>query len=94
MVERAKVFVTPGPGRKVPLPIPGGGLVPAEGDTVVQTTAVTRLIASGDLVVGKAPEGAPPVTKSTARNKAAPAAAEPAKPAAPEPAVPAVKGEK
>lgn len=92
MVERAKVYVTPGKGVKVPLPIPGGGSVPAEGATVVRNTAVNRLIAHGDLVVGTAPPPGAPVTKTTARVK--PAAVTPGAPAATETAAPATKGEK
>jgi hypothetical protein len=94
MTEQNKVFVTPGAGRKVPLPLPGGGSVPAGGATVVKTLHVVRLIASGDLVEGTAPENVAPVTLRTQRGSAhvTPPAAEPVTPAAPP--APAAKGEK
>jgi hypothetical protein len=50
-----KIFVTVGPGRAVPLPIPGGGSVPGLGGYVSRTLEVERLIEIGDLVVGEPP---------------------------------------
>ena len=53
MFKVDKVFVTPGAGRKTPLPIPGGPLVPAGGRVVPLNVAVQRLIRTGDLVVSQ-----------------------------------------
>ncbi len=56
-----QVYVKPGPGRKVPLPIPGGeGVVPAEGKTVTKSRAVRRLLRTGDLELATAPATAKP----------------------------------
>lgn len=68
MLKIEKIYVVPGAGRKVPLPLPGGGFVPAAGKSLPRTTRIERLIASGDLVVSNAP--------------ASEAAAAPAEPAA------------
>jgi hypothetical protein len=65
MAKTEKVFVTPGPGRKTPLPLPGGGSVPANGTTVVRTLAIERLIRSKDLVVGTSP--AAPAAKTNSK---------------------------
>jgi hypothetical protein len=51
-----KIFVVPGEGRKVPLPLPGGGFVPAAGAWVQKSMHVHRLIRSKDLVEAKPPE--------------------------------------
>jgi len=72
MYKLEKVFVVPGEGRKTPLPLPGGGTIPATGKTVPRSIAVERLIRSGDLVVTEAPP--------------APAPQEPAPAPVPEPA--------
>jgi hypothetical protein len=56
MYQVESVFVVPGAGRLVPLPLPGGGSVPAEGKSVQRTMAVERLITTGDLVIPPAPE--------------------------------------
>lgn len=51
MKPAEKIFVKPGVGRKVPLPIPGtGDKVPAEGKSVVKSRAVRRLLIAKDLV--------------------------------------------
>lgn len=55
MYNPEKIFVTVGAGRKVPLPIPGGGTVPGLGGYVSRTMEVERLLANGDLVLGTAP---------------------------------------
>jgi hypothetical protein len=67
MNETVTIFVVPGAGRKVPLPVPGGRSVPAAGTYVTKTLAVTRLLRTGDLVETTAPEKAEPVTRSTAK---------------------------
>jgi hypothetical protein len=61
-----KVFVVPGAGVKVPLPLPGGGHVPKGGKLLERSFSIERLITSGDLVVGTAPADEPPVTLTTA----------------------------
>ncbi len=60
MYELPKVYVKPGEGRKVPLPVPGGEIIPGLGKEVRRTAAVERLIASGDLVVPDAPKAEAP----------------------------------
>lgn len=63
-----KLFVKPGEGRKVPLPIPGSNLrVPAEGMNVVKTIAVIRLLRVGDLIAVEAPAPAPAAAKQAAK---------------------------
>ncbi len=58
-----KIFVKPGEGRKVPLPIPGTNVrVPADGLNVVKDFAVIRLLRTGDLVAGDKPGAAPATT--------------------------------
>jgi hypothetical protein len=70
-----KVFVKPGEGRRVPLPLPGRlGSVPAAGRMVAKDFAIQRLIRNGDLVVG-APPAAAPETPAPAPAPAAEAAA-------------------
>jgi hypothetical protein len=59
MYELPKVFVKPGEGRKVPLPIAGGEIIHGLGKLVTRTVAVERLIASGDLVVPEPPKAEP-----------------------------------
>ena len=55
-----KIFVKPGEGRKVPLPIPGTSVkVPADGLNVVKGFAVIRLLRVGDLVPATPPAAAP-----------------------------------
>ena len=57
MTELPRVFVKPGEGVKVPLPIPGGqGLVPKEGREVVRDLNVERLLRTRDLVEAKPPK--------------------------------------
>jgi hypothetical protein len=56
MFRHESVFVKPGAGRVVPLPVPGGSIkVPAEGKVIERDFHVERLISCGDLVVGKLP---------------------------------------
>ncbi len=71
-----KIFVKPGEGRKVPLPIPGTNVrVPADGRTVVKDIAVIRLLRVGDLVkteppsAATAPTAAAPAPAATAATK-------------------------
>lgn len=72
---QTKVFVVPGAGRKMPLPVPGDKIsVPAEGRLVIKSLAVMRLLRCGDLVEQSAPAPVPTQT---------PASAAPIKPAAP-----------
>jgi len=68
MYELPKIFVKVGEGRKVPLPIPGGGSVPGLGGYVERTMEVERLITNGDLVEcdPPAPEPAPVVDQPAA----------------------------
>ena len=57
---QTRIFVTPGAGRKTPLPIPGSNAaVPAEGRFVLNSFAAQRLLRCGDLVAGAAPAAAP-----------------------------------
>lgn len=60
MLKIEKVYVVPGAGRKVPLPLPGGGFVPAAGKSLPRATRIERLITSGDLVVTDPPTSAAP----------------------------------
>jgi hypothetical protein len=73
MFSYDKIFVTVGAGRKVPLPIPGGGSVSGLGNFINRTMEVERLLANGDLVLGK-----PPAPEPAAPTPAAPPAPEPA----------------
>ena len=58
--ELPKVFVKPGKGVRVPLPLPGGlGNVPKEGREVIRSVAIERLITSKDLVEANNPAEAP-----------------------------------
>lgn len=62
---QTRIFVVPGAGRKMPLPIPGSNAaVPAEGRLVLNSFAVQRLLRCGDLVAGAAPAAAPGATKA------------------------------
>ncbi len=74
MFEYEKIFVTVGAGRKVPLPLPGGGAVPGLGGYVRRDMEVERLLANGDLVAGSPPapeQETPPAVMPDAPTKAA-----------------------
>ena len=66
MYRTERIFVVPGAGVKVPLPLPGGGNVPAAGRFVDKDFAVIRLLKAKDLVEGKPPEVEVATTQTTA----------------------------
>jgi hypothetical protein len=66
MLRPERIFVVPGAGVKVPLPLPGGGNVPAAGKFVDKSLSVLRLLAVGDLVEGKPPEAEVATVQTTA----------------------------